>query len=52
VDFYKKSMDYIIELNKSGTKFLEMQSLIFLTKMLTPIDPNFLDNRSPCGAGI
>jgi His-Xaa-Ser system radical SAM maturase HxsB len=52
VDFYKKSMDYIIELNKKWTKLHEMSSLIYLTKMLTDIDPNYLDGRNPCGAGI
>lgn len=52
MDFYKNSMEYIIELNKKGIKFRENLSCIFLSKMLTDKDPNFLDERSPCGACI
>jgi len=50
--FYNESLDYIIELNNKGTEILERMSSIFLTKILTERDPNFLDIRSPCGAGI
>ena len=52
LDFYRKSFDYILELNRQGTQLLERTAAIFLTKILTPGDPNFLDIRSPCGAGI
>jgi sulfatase maturation enzyme AslB (radical SAM superfamily) len=52
IEFYKKSMDYIIELNKSWTKFKEMLSSMYLSKILTDKDPNFLDERSPCWACI
>jgi uncharacterized protein len=52
IDFYKKSMDYIIELNKKGTVFREALSGIYLSKILTSEDPNYLDERSPCGACI
>lgn len=51
-NFYKKALDYIIELNLKGKKFYEKTAKIFLTKILTGKDPNFLDLRSPCGAGI
>ncbi len=52
VDFYEKSMDYIIELNKKWVKFREALSGIYLSKILTDKDPNYLDERSPCGACI
>lgn len=52
MDFYKKSMDYILKLNKSWTKFREMLSSIYTSKILTDSDPNFLDERSPCWACI
>lgn len=53
VNFYKKALDYIIGLNlKSGRLFHERLALIFLTKILTGKDPDYLDIRSPCGAGI
>ncbi len=52
LEFYFKALDYIIERNKQGDDILERFAAIFLTKMLTPHDPNYLDIRSPCGAGI
>lgn len=52
IEFYKKSMDYIIDLNKSGTIFRESLSSIYLSKILTDKDPNYLDERSPCWACI
>lgn len=50
--FYKKTMDYILKKNLSGKKIAERSALIFLKKILTDTDPNYLDLRSPCGAGI
>jgi len=52
VDFYKKALSYIIQLNLKGKKFREKTAYTFLTKILTKYDPNHLDFRSPCGAGI
>ena len=45
-------MDYIIALNKSGTRFVEHYSALVLTKMLTSSDPGFIDLMNPSGAGI
>ena len=50
--FWRKAMDYIIDLNLKGKIFYERGSRIILSKILTDQDPNFLDLRSPCGAGI
>jgi len=52
VNFYRRALDYIIALNLKGKKFYERTARILLTKILTDKDPNFLDIRSPCGAGI
>jgi len=52
INFYKKLLDYIIRLNLKGRKFKEKTAVTFLTKILTEEDPNHLDYRSPCGAGI
>jgi His-Xaa-Ser system radical SAM maturase HxsB len=52
LDYYKKSVDYMIQLNLQGVQILERYAAIFLTKILTGDDPNFLDIRSPSGAGI
>ena len=49
IDFYKKSLDYIIEINKSGKKFKESITSVYLMKIFSPIDPAFMDIRSPAG---
>ena len=50
--FYREATDYILELNRQGTQMIERYAAIFLTKILRGEDPNFLDIRSPAGAGI
>ncbi len=50
ISFYKKALDYIIQLNKKGICFKEQITTYFLSKILGDKDPNFLDLRSPCGA--
>jgi uncharacterized protein len=52
LEFYRQAVDYIIELNLNGVEILERYAAIFLTKILTGEDPNFLDIRWPGGAGI
>ena len=52
LSFYREVFDYILELNAKGVEILERTAAIFLTKILGGNDPNFLDLRSPCGAGI
>jgi radical SAM protein with 4Fe4S-binding SPASM domain len=51
LDFYRDTLDYILQLNRQGVFIQERQASIFLTKMLTPDDPNYTDCRSPCGSG-
>ncbi|MCX7945259.1 MAG: His-Xaa-Ser system radical SAM maturase HxsB [Deltaproteobacteria bacterium] len=50
--FYFNVLDYIIELNLKGIEIQERTAAFFIIKMITDRDPNFLDLRSPCGAGI
>lgn len=52
IKFWKESLDYIIKLNLEGKELHERSATIFLKKILTEYDPNFLDIRSPCGACI
>lgn len=52
INFYKKSLNYIIKLNLEGKKIKDKTTENFLRKILTKNDPNFLELRSPCGAGI
>jgi len=51
LDFYTRAVDYIIELNRRGVEIVVGTAALFLSKMLTPDDPNFVDMLSPCGAG-
>lgn len=50
--FYRAALARVLELNREGVQMIERFAAIFLTKILTDGDPNFLDIRSPCGAGI
>jgi His-Xaa-Ser system radical SAM maturase HxsB len=52
LEFYRTAVEYMIELNHRGVEILERFAAIFLTKILSGEDPNFLDIRSPGGAGI
>lgn len=49
---YKKALNYIIELNKSGTYFVESYATLLLQRILTPFSTGFVDLQSPSGAGI
>ena len=49
--FYESALDYILELNRQGVEIMEGTAATMLKKMLTPDDPNFVDIRSPIGAG-
>jgi len=50
--FYKKALDYIIELNLKGINLVETYAQILLTKILTPFTTGYVDLQSPAGAGI
>ena len=52
LDFWKKAVDYIKELNKQGNKIDERMISIMTKKIANEFDPNYLDLRSPCGATI
>lgn len=53
LDFYTKSLDYIIDLNlKKGINFRETMAANIISKVLTETNPNYFELRSPCGAGI
>lgn len=52
LEFYRNAVDYILQLNAQGVQVLERFAGIFLTKILGGVDPNYLDIRNPCGAGI
>lgn len=50
--FYEKAMDYILELNLRGERFIERTAYMALKKILEKEDSAYYEMRSPCGAGI
>lgn len=52
IKFFKESLDYIIEINKSGTYFREQITSVYLMKIFNATDPAFMDIRSPSGIAI
>jgi uncharacterized protein len=52
LEFYRNGLDYIIQLNKAGTRFRECYASIVLKKMFTSDDPGYVDLMSPAGIGI
>jgi len=52
LDFYTKSLDYILELNKKWVDFREQITSVYLMKILNDRDPWFMDIRSPSGIAI
>lgn len=52
LEFYKDSLDYIIEINKSGKVFRENITAIYLMKIFNERDPAFMDIRSPSGIAV
>jgi len=52
IEFYEKAIEKIIEMNKSNIIITENYASILLSKILSDKPINYLDLRSPCGAGI
>lgn len=50
--FYFEGLDYILEMNRSGRRFVEHYAATVLAKMLTPFNPGYVDLMSPAGIGI
>ena len=49
---FKEGLDYIIELNRQGTFFVEGYTALLLRRILTPFATGFVDLQSPAGVGI
>ena len=52
LEWYRRAVDYLLELNKQGVEILEKKSALYLQKIMTDLDPNYMELRSPCGAGV
>jgi uncharacterized protein len=52
IDFYKRALSHIIDINRTGTFDQELYARLLLRKMLTPYPTGYVDLQSPAGAGI
>lgn len=52
LDFWRKTIDYLVELNVGGVKIRESITTYILKKILTDEANIFVDLQSPCGAAI
>lgn len=49
LEFYKKGLQYILEINKKGHFLVEDYTTIVLKKILTPFPVSYVDLQSPAG---
>ncbi len=52
LDFYRRALTHVIEINRGGQFLVEDYASILLTKILTPFPTGYVDLQSPAGAGI
>jgi His-Xaa-Ser system radical SAM maturase HxsB len=52
IRYYTRSLDYILKINLEGKLLIERNLFYALKKVMRGEDPNYLEMRSPCGAGI
>jgi len=52
LEFFRRGLDHIIELNRQGTQMTEIYSAIVAKKMFTNESPGYIDLMSPAGIGI
>ena len=52
IAFYKKALLYILKLNQQGISIKEGHAGIFLQKIINGYGVNYMELRSPCGAGV
>jgi uncharacterized protein len=52
ISFYKNALNKIIKCNIEGYKIKEGHASIFLRKILCQESDNYMELRSPCGAGV
>ena len=50
--FYKEAFHEILQINREGHVFPEQHAAILLRKIFFGLGGNYMDMRSPCGAGI
>ena len=51
-EMYKRGLEYIIDLNKKGKRFVEYYTALLIRRIMSPYATGFVDLQSPSGAGI
>lgn len=49
LEFYKRGLSHILDINRSGYRLAEIYTQILLTKILTPYGTGYVDLQSPAG---
>jgi His-Xaa-Ser system radical SAM maturase HxsB len=52
LEFYRQGLRYILDLNKSGLRFVEFYTALILKRMMTDRATGYVDLRSPAGIGL
>ena len=50
--FYRKALEEIFRMNREGIPMVEYHAALFLSKMMNGRAVNYMELRSPCGAGL
>lgn len=50
--FYRKALERILKYNREGKRITEYHAALFLSKILRGKAANYMELRSPCGAGL
>jgi uncharacterized protein len=52
LDFYKRGLRYILDINEQGRNFFEFYTLLLLRRVFTDQPIGYVDLRSPAGTGL
>jgi uncharacterized protein len=52
LEFYRRGLRYILDINRGGRAFFEFYTLLILRRMLTDEPIGYVDLRSPAGIGL
>lgn len=52
LNFYKRGLRYILDINRRGRRFREFYASVLVQRLLTDRPPGFVDLRSPAGVGL
>jgi His-Xaa-Ser system radical SAM maturase HxsB len=52
LDFYRRGLAYILEINRAGKRFFEFYTLLLLRRMFSDRPIGYVDLRSPAGIGL